>query len=246
MICDHTVGHIDISFIFRTDLSAIRSGTSLLLNCLKDGNKNIRVIVRIDSLKDTGETFESHSCINMLGRQLSQTAIGLPIVLNKHIIPDFDHIWQIGIDKGGGITSTDTVVVDFSTRSTGSRSTHFPKVVGGIKGENTFSGKVLEPDIPSLKISWRRFVATKVGSIQTRCIKFELLSKAFPCHLNSTLLEVSTEGPVTKHLKEGVMVHIFSDIIKIIVLSTGTDTFLRIDGAGKLTHLKVGVTCSKK
>ncbi len=41
---------------------------------------------------------------------------------------------------------------------------------------------------------------------------------------NSFLLEIVPKGPVAQHLKEGVMVHILTNIIQVIMLAASTYT----------------------
>ena len=51
-------------------------------------------------------------------------------------------------------------------------------------------------------------------------------------------LEEISKGPVPKHLKEGVMVRVFSHIIKVIVFASSSDTLLTVDHTrqfGKVT-----------
>lgn len=46
------------------------------------------------------------------------------------------------------------------------------------------------------------------------------LCKQFPGPTDGFLLEIVPKGPVAKHLKEGVVVHILADIVKVVVLAT--------------------------
>jgi hypothetical protein len=50
------------------------------------------------------------------------------------------------------------------------------------------------------------------------------------------LKEVS-KAPVSKHLKEGVMVGIFAHIIQVVVLAPSTDTLLRVDNSSQLSKV---------
>jgi hypothetical protein len=49
----------------------------------------------------------------MLCRQGTERSIGFTIELNEDIVPYFNNIGTISIDKGGGISSTDAIIVDF-------------------------------------------------------------------------------------------------------------------------------------
>ena len=57
------------------------------------------------------------------------------------------------------------------------------------------------------------------------------------------LKEVS-KAPVAEHLKEGVMVSVFADIIQVIVLAPGTDALLRIDNSCQLSKVTAWINCA--
>ena len=57
----------------------------------------------------------------------------------------------------------------------------------------------------------------------------------------SAYFEVVSKGPVAQHLEVGVMVHIFAHIIKVVVLASGTDTFLAVYGTLQLAKVTVGI-----
>ena len=50
-------------------------------------------------------------------------------------------------------------------------------------------------------------------------------------------LEKIPKGPVPQHFKEGVVICVFPNIIKIVMLPTGTDAFLGVDGTFEFTHV---------
>ena len=61
-----------------------------------------------------------------------------------------------------------------------------------------------------------------------------------------TNLEVISKRPVSQHLKECVMVDIFTNIIEIVVFTTCSDTFLRISYSLVFGHFRVWICNSKK
>mmetsp|Transcript_20339 Transcript_20339/g.30965 ORF Transcript_20339/g.30965 Transcript_20339/m.30965 type:complete len:258 (-) Transcript_20339:769-1542(-) len=97
----NSVGHVDQSHVF------FCSHLACVWFCVwnecadgfKDGYENVCIVVGLLVLKDTSETFETHTSINVLGWEWSQGTIGFAIVLDKDIVPDFNHIWKIGIHK---------------------------------------------------------------------------------------------------------------------------------------------------
>jgi hypothetical protein len=49
----------------------------------------------------------------VLGGELPKAPVGLPIILDEHVIPNFDDIGTIGIDKRRGVAVADPIVMDF-------------------------------------------------------------------------------------------------------------------------------------
>lgn len=113
MIGNYSVRHVHKTLIFGPDLLVVRTSTSHLLDLFKERNEDIRIVVRVDTLQDTGKTFETHTSINVLSRKGSEGPVRFPVVLNEDIVPNFDYIGQIGIHQFGSIASTDSVVVNF-------------------------------------------------------------------------------------------------------------------------------------
>ncbi len=101
----------------------------------------------------------------------------------------------------------------------------------------------LEPKVTSFRIRLETLlgITLKVCHIQTVGRQAVHLSEELPSHLDSFLLEVVTERPVTQHLEESVVVRVLSDIVKIVVLASCTNTLLRVDSALHGTKRRVGV-----
>mmetsp|Transcript_3069 Transcript_3069/g.8674 ORF Transcript_3069/g.8674 Transcript_3069/m.8674 type:complete len:252 (+) Transcript_3069:2299-3054(+) len=182
----------------------------------------------------------------MLRRQLSQGSVYFSVVLNKHIVPNLNHIGQIGIDQFCRVASSNAIKVDFGTRSTGSRGTHFPKIILGAKRQDSGFGQVLQPQLTSFLVGRRLFIAFKIGGVQSFGVEFEFLREALPGHVNGPLFEVITKGPVSQHFKKGVMVHVLSDVVQVIVLASRANAFLCVDGAFQCAHFQIRIASAQK
>lgn len=132
------------------------------------------------------------------------------------------------------------------TGPAGARRTHLPKVILGVKGQDTVGRQILQPNIPRFVIGRRKLVAAKIRGIQTRIIHLEFDRQAFPCHGNGLLFEIVTKTPITEHFKKGVMVNVLADVVQVVVFATGTDALLRVDGAVQFGHGQGGVTRAQK
>ncbi len=67
-----------------------------------------------------------------------------------------------------------------------------------------------------------------------------------PSPLDGFDLEVVAKGPVSKHFKEGVVVHVLANIVQIVVFATGTDAFLGVCCSLQLGHVAIGIGNAKK
>jgi hypothetical protein len=122
----------------------------------------------------------------------------------------------------------------------------------------------VEPDLTALLVTLELGIgiAPEVGHIELICRDFELLRQELPgpvtylpLNTNSlplqpvteptmTNLEVVTEAPVSKHLEEGVVVDILSNVVEIVVLPAGSDALLRVDSPLQLRQLTGWITHS--
>lgn len=65
------------------------------------------------------------------------------------------------------------------------------------------------------------------------------LGEELPGPADGLLLEVVAEGPVPKHLKEGVVVGVLPHIVEVVVLPPGADALLGVAGAAQLSQRRV-------
>ena len=57
----------------------------------------------------------------------------------------------------------------------------------------------------------------------------------FPSPFDGFFFEVISEGPVTEHFEEGMVVGVEADVFQVVVFAAGADAFLGIGGAGIAT-----------
>ena len=120
--------------------------------------------------------------------------------------------------------------------------THLPEVVLHVASQNMIVSDADSLPVPSRFIIWLQpsiRLALEVSDVQSVRIQSIDLRQQLPRVSDGFLLEVVSERPISKHLKERVMVAVLTYVVQIVVLTTRTDTFLRVDGAFQLC--KVGV-----
>ncbi|KAH3661091.1 hypothetical protein OGATHE_005424 [Ogataea polymorpha] len=123
--------------------------------------------------------------------------------------------------------------MDFRTWPTRALVAHFPKVVLGISWKNVVIRNTnILPILLGFQIWFQTIgcVTFKICHIKSVLVKAVHVGEEFPGVLDGLLLKVVAKRPVTQHFKKSVVVGVSSDVLKIVVFSTGSDTFLRIHG----------------
>mmetsp|Transcript_46466 Transcript_46466/g.108226 ORF Transcript_46466/g.108226 Transcript_46466/m.108226 type:complete len:383 (+) Transcript_46466:1860-3008(+) len=231
VIRNHAVGHVYMVSVFIANLASVLPSTRLLLDLGKDILEQVCVIVASYIKEDGRHTLEAHASIHAWGWQVRQAAIILTVELHEHVVPNFQHIWIIHVHKMGCITPANAVVVDLCTRATGPCVTHLPEVVLHIEWQNVTVWQVLSPQVASFFIgrhAWRFRISTVVCCIEAVGVQLVDLGQEFPGPSDRFLLEVVSKGPVAQHFKEGVVVHILANVLKVIVLTTSAYALLRV------------------
>lgn len=98
MICHNSIRHVNELRILLLNLSRIRASPRNLLNSIKEWDKDISVVVGIHPLKDGGETFKSHTGIDVLGGERTEGTVGLAVELDEDVVPDFNDVGEVGVD----------------------------------------------------------------------------------------------------------------------------------------------------
>src|SRR5262249_25544142 len=79
---------------------------------------------------NTGDTFETHTCIYVARGQRGKSAVRIGVKLDEDQVPDFDALSRALVDEPAfGIALRSQVYVDFAAWTTGARVTHHPKVI---------------------------------------------------------------------------------------------------------------------
>lgn len=121
MICDNSVRSVDTVDILLAKLSSVGSRPGELLDLVKDGSEDVGIVVGSNVLKDGDESLEAHSSIDVLVGQRSERAVGLSVVLHKNVVPDLEDVRVVVVDEVGGISVSDSVVVDLAEKGTRGR-----------------------------------------------------------------------------------------------------------------------------
>jgi hypothetical protein len=114
VIRNNTVSSVNSVNILRSELSSVIPSTSQLLDFGEYGGEDVGVVVGALILDDGYETLEAHASVDVLGGEGLERAVGFTVELDENVVPDFEYIGVVLIDEVGGVTTADTIEVDFA------------------------------------------------------------------------------------------------------------------------------------
>ncbi len=191
----------------------------------KQRRENIAVVIGTFALQHGRDPLEAHAGIDVLFRQRFQGAVLLPVVLDKHEVPQFDNPVIPSVDEFFPGKIFGEIDMDFGARPAGAGLPHLPEVVflAELHNVNGVDIGLALPDIEAF------LVIVVNGGVQPLLRKLPDLREQFPCPDNRLFLVVVAERPVAEHLEKGVVVGVAAHILEIVMLARRTDALLRID-----------------
>lgn len=266
VIGQDSVGGIESVLVVLAELARVGSSAGHLLDLVKVGLEDVGVVVGFHVLQARDESLEPHPGVDMLSGEGSETPVVFSVVGHEDVVPHFEDVGVVLVDEMSGVSASDSVEMDLAARSTGTDGAHLPKVVLDVSGENVI---LLDADIHPELSARRRLVSCSqtflLGSstLDSLGLEIRLQTKLFvpleigdiqpirrqpidprqkvPTTVDGLLFEIVAKRPVPQHFEKGVMVRVFTDVVQVVVLSTGSDTLLRVDGSFEGAHLGVGV-----
>ena len=114
MIGNDSVSGINTVLVVVSELALVRSSTGQFLDFGKDGGEDVSVVIRSDVVEDRDQTLESHTGIDVFGRETSKLPGRLSVVLDKNVVPNLQHVWVVGVDQVGRLSSANTVEMNLT------------------------------------------------------------------------------------------------------------------------------------
>ena len=214
---------------------------------LDEGLEDIRVIVRLLALDGTYQTLEAHTRVDDIHAQWFQVTVSLALILHEDDVPYLNDLWVILVHQFtsghlGLLLGRTAVEVNLRTGAAGTRVTHLPEVVVLVAVDDVVGRHMLEPEGRSLLVAGKvlTLVTLKDGDVEVLGVDFQHIDQVFPCHVDGSLLEIVTEGPVAQHLEHGVVVRVVAHLLQVVVLATDAETLLGVGAAAGL-----GVTAAQ-
>ncbi len=237
VVRDHAVGRVDVADVGLAELAAVPvRGGGRLLDRREDRREDVAVVVAALALQDAREAFEPHAGVDVLGRQDFQRAVGLAVELDKHVVPDLDHVrvrlvHQLRHHPRREAHHHLPIDMDLRARAARPRVAHLPEVVLHVAGDDPLGGQVLQPQLLrfEIRLQPRFFVPAEVRRVQRILRQLVHARQQFPRPRDRFGFKIITEGPVAEHLEERVVVRVPPDIVEVVVLAAGSDALLAVD-----------------
>jgi hypothetical protein len=174
----------------------------------------------VNSLHYASESLKTHTGIDVLLSELGVVALTVVVELGEYVVPDLHESVAVatGLTVGRAAAIFDSAVeIDFGARTAGTRAV-LPEVISLAEANDALCGNadLVVPDVEG-------FVILLVDrGPEKLCRNFEGYGKEFPSPLDCLLLEVISEGEVTKHFKECAVTCGVTNALKV----GGTDALL--------------------
>ena len=166
------------------------------------------------------------------------TLVGELLELHEDKVPDLDEPVAIFIRRTWRTTrNVITVVIEnLGTGTAGPGIAHRPEIIR--------SGDANDPVVGEpgnlLPMIGRLVILVIDGDKQLVLVQAEFPGHKVPGQLDGVFLEIVAEREIAEHFKKGVVPRSIADILKVVMLATGADTFLRGYGAVVVAGLKAG------
>ena len=209
---------------------------------LNDGENLVDLVHVGLVLHDEGQPFQAGTRINRLFVQLTQERVVLAGSLTahelvEHKVPDLEVTVAARIHGAahslGAVRGT-TVVVPLGTGAGGAGLARIPEVLHARQAHNVLGihANLLRQDVESLLVLIPNRHPETV-SVEAILAFVTRTRQQIPCEVNSTFLEVVTEGEVTVHLEERTVASRLTHVVNVV----GTNTLLHRRSPGPRRRL---------
>ena len=219
MVGDDAVAELRLAFGLRTRQFDGRVDQRLEQVC---------VVIVVLALEDRRDAFQTHAGVDgRLGQVVLHDVPAFAeraLILHEDEVPDFDEPVAILVRRSGRSARNVRAVIeeDLAARTAGPRVAHGPEIVIGRDADDAVfrQARNLAPQVVGL-------VVRVVDCDQQLVLGQAVFARhQFPCMVDGAFLEIVAEAEVAQHLEEGVMARRIADIVQIVVLAAGPDTFL--------------------
>ena len=174
----------------------------------------------VHTLHDAGQTFQTHTGVDVLLCQLGIGAVSHVVELGENVVPDLHK--AVAVAAGAAVRVAAAVLfaaveVDLGAGAAGA-GTVLPEVVRFAQLDDAFLGDA--DDVTPERVGFIVLFVNRRPETVSR--NLETLGQKLPGPRNCLILEIIAEGEVTQHLEEGTVTRGQTDAVKV----GGTDAFL--------------------
>ena len=185
----------------------------------------VGIVIVVLALQQCTDPFQSHARVDGLHIERPHGAVLELFVLHEHKVPDFDEPVAILVSRARR-TAPDLVTVvieNLGARAARTGRAHAPEIVIGGNADDP----VVRDACDLLPDRGRLVIGMIDRDQQLVLVQAEIAGQQLPRKCDGLILEIIAETEIPKHFKERVMTGGITDIVQVVVLAPGTDTFLR-------------------
>ena len=178
---------------------------------------------------------ETHTGIDVTGRQLLQRTVGLAVELHEDEVPNFDDLRMPRIDHFAARLGSDfgliaQVEVNLRTRTARSRFTHLPEIIVLVAMDDVILGQEAPPIIERLLVERHAIFGASLEHRSIHPLGRQPIDvvQQLPSPLDGLFLEIIAIRPVPQHLEHRMVIGIVTYLLQVVMLARYAQTFLRI------------------
>ena len=189
------------------------------------------------ALHHGGDPLQPHAGVNRGLRQVD-TLVGELLELHEDEVPDLDETVAILVRRTGRAARNviAMVVENLGTGAARPGIAHRPEIVRSGDTDDPVVGETGD----LFPVARRLVILVVDGDEKLVLVQSEFPGHQVPGQLDRVFLEIVAEREIAEHLEKGVVTRGVADILKVVVLAAGADTFLRGHRAVVVAGLEAG------
>jgi hypothetical protein len=114
MVRDDAVSSVDAIHVVSTKAPFVWTSSSEFADLFKDGQEDVGIVVGSPVLDGGDQSLEAHTGINVFGWKRAKGPVVFAVELDEDVVPDFQDIRIVLVDKMSGVSAAYAIVVDFT------------------------------------------------------------------------------------------------------------------------------------
>ena len=193
-------------------------------------DEQVGVVIGEDALQHGGDPLQPHARVDRGGREGGQRAVGLPVELHEHVVPDLDVAVALARDaQAHGLGAGQVVaaeVMHLGAPPARPGLAHRPEIVLAQLADPV-RRQVPAPDLVGLLVARDALASLVHRRVEALGRQLPDIGQQRPGEGHRVGLEVVAEREIAQHLEERVVARRRSDVLQVVVLPAHAHALLR-------------------